>query len=125
MNPTVVFHYLRYTCLHYESTKPNKKKIKHLIEAMPYFMPEPYQNLFFELIQKYPLNCYWDSHETMKEYGFILYSNFHQALKKTHKNKVDFYSEVYITETTNKKRIHNFIYFIVICGILYLLYRLR
>lgn len=125
MNPTVVFHYLRYTCLHYEPTKPNKKKIKHLVEAMPYFLPDPYQNLFFELIHRYPLNCYWDSQACMKEYVFLIYSSFHEALKKTHKKKDDFYSEVYVTETMNKKRIHTFLYFIVVCVILYLLYRLR
>jgi len=125
MNPTVVFHYLRYTCLHYQPTKPNKKKIKHLIEAMPYFLPDPYQNLFFELIHRYPLDCYWDSHEAMKEYGFIIYSSFHQALKKTHKTKEDFYNDAYVTETKNQKRIHTFLFFVVVLGLLFLLYRLR
>lgn len=125
MNPTVVFHYIRYTCLHYEPSKPNKKKIKHLFEAMPYFLPEQYQNIFFEMIQKYPLGCYWDSQQSLKEYGYLLYSTFHQKLKQSYKNKEDFYSEVYITEKSNKKRIHTFLFFIVVCILFYILYRLR
>lgn len=121
----IVFHYLRYVCIHYEVSKPNKKKIKHLIEAMPYFLPEKYQNLFFDLIRTYPLDCYWDSPETLQDYGYLLYSSFHKRLKKGFKNREDYDHEVYSTNYSLHKRIHSILFFIIISILIYILYRLR
>jgi hypothetical protein len=124
-NFDIVFHYLRYVCLHYEPSKPNKKKIKHLIEAMPYFLPESYQNIFFDLIRSYPLDCYWDSETTMQNYGYILYSCFHKRIKKEFKNREDYDQEVYNTKYSLQKQIHTIVFFIIIIALIYILYRIR
>jgi hypothetical protein len=121
----VVFHYLRYVCIHYEVSKANKKKIKQLIEAMPYFLPYKYQNLFFDLIRTYPLDCYWDSCETLQDYGYLLYSSFHKKLKKSFKSREDYDEEMYDTNYGNHKRIHSILFFIITIILLYVLYRLR
>jgi len=121
----IVFQYLRYVCIHYEVSKPNQKKIKHLIEAMPYFLPEKYQNLFFDLIRKYPLDCYWDSPETMQDYGYLLYTSFHKEVKKSFKSREDYDQEMYVTDYSLRKRIHSILFFMVISVLFYLLYRLR
>ena len=121
----VVFHYLRYACIHYEVSKPNKKKMKNLIEAMPYFLPEKYQNLFFDLIHTHPLDCYLDSPITMQNYGYLLYSSFHKRIKKSFKSREDYDQEMYDTNYSLHKRIHTILFFIVISLLIYLLYRLR
>ena len=121
----IVFHYLRYVCIHYEVSKPNQKKLKHLIEAMPYFLPEKYQNLFFNVIRKYPLECYWDSSETIQDYGYLIYSSFHKELKKSFKPREDYETEIYNTNVSRRKQLHSILFFIVTILLLYLLYRLR
>jgi len=121
----IVFHYLRYVCIHYEVSKPNQKKLKHLIEAMPYFLPEKYQNVFFDLIRKYPLDCYWDSPETLQDYGYLLYSDFHKETRTSFKSREDYDQEMYVTNYSHHKRIHSILFFIVIILLMYLLYRLR
>ena len=121
----IVFHYLRYVCIHYEVSKPNQKKLKHLIEAMPYFLPEKYQNVFFGLIRKYPLDCYWDSPETLQDYGYLLYSSFHKEVQTSFKSREDYDQEMYVKNYSHHKQIHSLLFFIVIILLLYLLYRLR
>ena len=121
----IVFHYLRYVCIHYEVSKPNQKKLKHLIEAMPYFLPEKYQNIFFDLIRKYPLDCYWDSPETLQDYGYLLYSSFHKEVRTSFKSREDYDQEMYVKHYSHHKQIHSLLFFIVIILLLYLLYILR
>ena len=121
----IIFHYLRYVCVHYEPSKPNKKKIKQLIEAMPYFLPEKYQNLFFDIIQTYPLDCYLDSKDTIQDYGYLLYSSFHKRIRKSFKNREDYDQELYSTNYSVYKRVHSILFFFVIIILFYLLYRLR
>ena len=125
----VVFHYLRYVCIHYEVSKANQKKLKHLIEAMPYFLPEKYQTILFDVIRKYPLNCYWDSSETLQDYGYHVYSSFHKRIKKTFKSREHYdqedYEQIHSKNQSMYKRVHSILFFIVIVLLIYLLYRLR
>ena len=80
LNHEYLFPYIRYTFYHYVPNKPNKKKMKQWIEAIPYFLPENHQNIFFTLIRTYPIEVYWDSRDKMEEYGYLLYSSFHHMI---------------------------------------------
>ncbi len=45
LNHDVLFQYIRYAFFHYVPNKPNKKKMKQWMEALPYFLPEEHQNI--------------------------------------------------------------------------------
>lgn len=122
LNHAVLFPYIRYTFYHYVPNKPNKKKMKQWLEAIPYFLPENQQNLFFKLIRMYPLEIYWDSRDKMEEYGYLLYSSFHQSLRISYKSKEDYKLDLYQNKTKHKQ-IHNFLYFIVVVLFAAILYK--
>jgi hypothetical protein len=77
------------------------------------------------LIRTYPLDCYWDSGETLQDYGYLLYSSFHKKIKKSFKSREDYDEERYNTNYTNHKRIHSILFFIITLVLIYILYRLR
>ena len=122
LNHDVLFRYIRYAFYHYVPSKPNKKKMKQWIEAIPYFLPEHHQNLFFKLIRTYPIETYWDSREKMEEYGYILYVSFHESLRKSYKNKEDYHLDLYQNKTKHKQ-IHNLLYSIAIILFILILYK--
>ena len=118
----VLFQYIRYTFYHYIPTKPNKKKMKQWIEAIPYFLPDRYQNTFFKIIRTHPIETYWDSRDKMEEYGYLLYSSFHESLKLSYQNKEDYQLALYINKTKHKQ-MHNMIYFMVVFLFILILYK--
>lgn len=122
LNHDVLFQYIRYAFYHYVPNKPNKKKMKQWLEAIPYFLPETHQNLFFSLIRSYPIETYWDSRDKMEEYGYLLYSSFHQSLRKSYQSKEDYQLSLYQNKK-KYKQIHNRIYFIIIFFIVLILYK--
>lgn len=122
LNHDVLFRYIRYAFYHYVPTKPNKKKMKQWIEAIPYFLPETHQNIFFKIIRSYPIETYWDSREKMEEYGYILYVSFHESLRKSYKNKEDYQMDLYQNKTKHKQ-IHNLLYSIAIILFVLILYK--
>jgi hypothetical protein len=122
LNHDVLFQYIRYAFYHYVPNKPNKKKMKQWVEAIPYFLPENHQNVFFKLIRTYPIETYWDSRDKMEEYGYLLYSSFHKSLKTSYKKKEDYQLDLYQNKTKHKQ-MHNLLYFIVICLFVCILYK--
>jgi len=122
LNHQVLFPFIRYSFYHYVPNKPNKKKMKQWIEAIPYFLPEKHQDLFFTLIRNYPIETYWDSRERMEEYGYLLYSSFHESLRLSYKTKEDYRLDLYQNKTKHKQ-IHNFIYCAVLFILLVVLYK--
>lgn len=122
LNHDVLFQYIRYAFYHYVPNKPNKKKMKQWIEAIPYFLPDIHQNLFFTLIRKYPIETYWDSRDKMEEYGYLLYSSFHQSIRKSYQNKEDYQLDLYENKSKHKQ-LHNMLYCIVVVLFIVILYK--
>jgi hypothetical protein len=123
LNHDVLFQYIRYAFFHYVPNKPNKKKMKQWIEALPYFLPEEHQNIFFTLIHKYPLETYWDTRDNMNEYGYILYSSFYQSLKKTHATKEGYDIGLYKNKS-KEKQIHTLVFVGLVLVLLVAIYRI-
>jgi hypothetical protein len=51
----ILFNYICFSCYYYYPNKANKKKIKELFNALPFFLPMQYQNTLYKLIKKYPI----------------------------------------------------------------------
>lgn len=122
INHEFLFPYIRYAFYHYVPSKPNKKKMKQWIESIPYFLPETHQNIFFKHIRTYPIESYWDSRDKMEEYGYLLYSSFHESLRKSYKSKEDYRLDLYQNKT-KQKQVHNILYFSAVFLILLILYK--
>lgn len=123
LNHDVLFQYIRYAFFHYVPNKPNKKKMKQWIESLPYFLPEEYQNLFFTLIRKYPIETYWDTRDNMNKYGYLLYSSFCQSLRKTHTTEEDYHLGLYKNKS-KEKRIHTLVFVGLVVLLLVAIYKI-
>lgn len=78
INIDIVFQYLYFITRQYQPSVPNKKKIKQVIECMPYFLPtHKDQQLFFELFQQNSIANY-DTNDAMVIYGYIIYEEYHK-----------------------------------------------
>jgi hypothetical protein len=86
----MVFDYIAFACYFYVPNKANKKKIKQLMEAMPYFLPEKKQNVLFTIMRKYPIESFYDKSETMKDYGYIVYKDFMLHEEKRYLDYTDY-----------------------------------
>lgn len=127
MNSEVIFDYLRYACFYYIPSKPNRKKIKDLIYAIPYFVKEEYQSLLFDIIHNNPIESYWDTTKTMNEYGYIIYKNFHIETNERIKDYPEYLNELnrpYSDFDYKRKRTHHILFFIFLIILLYLVYKL-
>jgi len=81
-NIDIVFQYLYFITRQYEPSIPNKKKIKQLIECIPFFyLTHKEQQLFFELIQKNSIVNYYEENEQMMLYGYIIYESYYKIKK--------------------------------------------
>ena len=60
MNNNMVFDYISFACYFYVPSKANKKKIKQLFEAIPYFLPDNEQNTLFTIIRQHPIESFYD-----------------------------------------------------------------
>ena len=78
----MVFDYICFSCYYYTPNKANKKKIKELFEAIPFFLPHDKQDQMFHIIHSYPITSFYDKKETMREYGYIIYRDWHIQEKK-------------------------------------------
>jgi hypothetical protein len=124
INHQVVFDYIRYAFYYYTPSKPNKKKMKQLIESIPYFLPDEKQNTFYEWIRKYPIETYWDTHETMQEYGYLLYSSPLQSLSHPHKSKKEYMEDLFSPPNTYQQK-HSIVFFLVLGLLFYFLSRIK
>jgi hypothetical protein len=124
MNHQVVLDYIRYACYHYMPSKPTKKKMKQLIESIPFFLPEEKQDSFYKLIRKYPIECYWDTRESMQEYGYLLYSTYAIKERTRVKTKKEYMEDLYTPPNTYQQK-HSLLFFLVIILLFYFLYRIK
>jgi hypothetical protein len=126
MDPTldheVLFQYIRYAFYHYVPSKPNKKKMKQWIEAIPYFLPDTHQSLFFKLIRQHPIETYWDSRDKLQDYGYMLYVSFHQTLRKSYQKREEYELGLYENKARHKQ-IHNLLYFVLVFLVILILYK--
>lgn len=124
MNHQVVFDYIRYACYHYVPSKPNKKKIKYLIESIPFFLPDKNQDSFYELIHKYPVECYWDTRDSLQEYGYLLYSTYSIPGRTRIKTKKEYMEDLYTPPNTYQQK-HSLLFFLVLSIFFYFLYKMK
>jgi hypothetical protein len=131
LNIDIFFDYFNFVTYYYTPTKYNKKKIKTLCETIPFFLPIKEQNKIYTLFLKYPVQTFNDSSQKMREYGFLIYMEYH---KENQMKFLDYPSYVERLDTklyTNandiiftKKRIHTIIFSIVIIILFICLYKL-
>jgi hypothetical protein len=125
------FDYFNFATYYYTPTKYNKKKIKTLCETIPFFLPEKEQNKIYKLFIKFPVQSFNDSTQTMREYGFLIYMEYH---KENNTKFLDYpayierlETKIYKSDTDivlSKKRIHTILFSIVIIVLIICLYKL-
>lgn len=127
MNPTmnhqVVYDYFRYACYHYTPSKPNQKKMKQLIESIPFFLPEDKQNAFYGWTRKYPIESYWDTRESLQEYGYLLYVNQGIIPTQKIKTKKEYMEDLYAPPNSYQQN-HSLVFFLVLFLLFYFLSRI-
>jgi len=128
INIDLFFDYLHFATYYYTPTKYNKKKIKTLFESLPFFLPDKDQNKIYKLFIKYPVHAFYDSTDKMKEYGYLIYMEYHKEIKK---NYLDYSKYIERLETKlyddmifTKKRVHSILFSIVIIILIICLYKL-
>ena len=127
-NLDLLFNYMCFSCYYYSPSKPNKKKIKILFEAIPYFIPYEYQNALYKIIKKHPIESFYDKRESMLDYGYFIYRDFNIEIKKPYLNYNSymdtFYLALYKDNRVYKKWLKHIIFIIIILIIIiYYIYR--
>ena len=128
-NIDIFFDYFNFATYYYTPTKYNKKKIKTLCESLPFFLPDNEQNKIYKLFLKYPVQSFYDSTQRMREYGFLIYMEYH---KQERKKYLDYPSYIEKIETKifkddmtfTKRRVHTILFSIVIIILFICLYNL-
>ena len=127
MNMNMVFDYIAFACYFYIPNKANKKKIKQLMEAMPYFLPEQKQNVLFTIMRKYPIESFYDKTETMKDYGYMVYKDYMIHEEKRYLDYIDYNDKflvyLYKDKHIQSKWVKHFIFISVTLMIIYFLYK--
>jgi hypothetical protein len=130
-NINLFFDYFNYATYYYTPTKYNKKKIKTLCETIPFFLPEKEQNKIYKLFIKFPIQSFNDSMQTMREYGYLIYMEYH---KENNIKYLDYpayierlETKIYTSDTDiifSKKRVHTILFSIVLFVLIICLYKL-
>lgn len=128
-NIHIYFDYFNFATYFYTPTKYNKKKIKTLCESLPFFLPDIDQNKIYKLFLKYPVESFYESTERMREYGYLIYMEYH---KQENKKYLDYYSYIEKLESSlfkddilyTKKRVHTILFIILVIMMLFCLYNL-
>ena len=125
----ICFHYICFACYFYTPNKANKKKIKQLFDSISYFVPEQYQNSLFKIIQKNPIESFYDTKESMMDYGYIIYKDFnttHNLEYLSYNEYLDkFYLILYKDNRVYKKWIKHVIFICIITIFIYYLYSIK
>ena len=129
-NIELFFDYFNFATYYYTPTKYNKKKIKTLCESLPFFLPETEQNKIYELFLKFPVQSFNDSTQRMREYGFLIYMEYHKKEKSryldypAYLDKLE--TKIYTSDDIvfTKKRVHTLLFCILIIILFICLYRL-
>lgn len=130
ININLFFDYISFATNFYTPTKYNKKKIKTLFESLPFFLPLNEQNLIYKIILKYPIETFYESTDRLKEYGYLIYLEYHKEKKIRFLDYPSYLSQLqtklYKDDMTyTKRRIHTILFSIVIIILIYYLYKLK
>jgi len=128
MNVENIFDYIRYACYYYTPSKPNKKKIRQLIEAVPFFMPASQQDILYEIIYENPITAYYDSPASMSHYGYLLYKEYHIQTGARVKSYNEYMAELNRTHDDSeykRKRTHHILFFLAVLLLFYYLYKIQ
>jgi hypothetical protein len=130
-NINLFFDYFNFATYYYTPTKYNKKKIKTLCETLPFFLPEIEQNKIYTLFLKYPVQSFNDSPQTMREYGFLIYMEYHKENNIKYLDYPDYIerleTKIYTSDTDivfTKRRVHTILFSMVIIILIICLYKL-
>ena len=127
MNINMVFDYICFSCHCYVPNKANKKKIKQLFEAIPYFLPEDKQNTLFKIIRSHPIDTFYDKTQTMKYYGYLIYKDYHIGENKRYLEYNEyndrFLAFLYKDEHIERRWVKHVIFLSVVIIIIYFLYK--
>jgi len=127
MNIDMVFDYICFSCYFYVPNKANKKKIKQLFEAIPYFLPENKQNILFKIIHNHPIDTFYDKKETMKYYGYLIYKDYHLQEKKRYLEYNEYNDKflvfLYKDNHIQRKWVKHVLFISVVIIIIYFLYK--
>jgi hypothetical protein len=128
-NISLFFDYFNFATFYYTPTKYNKKKIKTLIEALPFFLPEREQNRIYKLFLKYPVHTFYDTTSKMKEYGSLIYMEYHKENKQKYLDYPKYLdrleTKIYKDDMTfTKRRVHTILFSIVLILLIICLYKL-
>jgi len=123
----MVFDYICFSCYFYVPNKANKKKIKQLFEAIPYFLPEDKQNLLFTITRNNPIETFYDKTSSMKYYGYMIYKDYHvnQKMRYLEYNEYNdkFLAYLYKDRHIERRWVKHVIFIIVVIAIIYFLYK--
>jgi hypothetical protein len=127
MNINMVFDYICFSCYFYVPNKANKKKIKQLFEAIPYFLPEDKQNILFTITRNNPIETFYDKTSTMKYYGYMIYKDYHISEKKRYLEYNEyndkFLAYLYKDRHIERRWVKHVIFISVVIGLIYFLYK--
>jgi hypothetical protein len=126
LNVDIVFQYIYFVTRLYVPSIPNQKKIKQLMECIPFFLPQD-QQLFFQIIKENSIVNYYDTTDQMVTYGYILYETYHLRKKITYLDMdkyVKHYDYILFMSQNEKDATHQkYVSFIIfICIVLICLY---
>jgi hypothetical protein len=129
INIDLFFDYLHFATHFYTPTKYNKKKIKSLFESLPFFLPVSEQNKIYKLFLKYPVDTFYDTTAKMKEYGYLIYMEYHKENKQKYLDYPKYLdrleTKIYKDDMTfTKRRVHTILFSIVLILLIICLYKL-
>lgn len=123
----MVFDYICFSCYFYVPNKANKKKIKQLFEAIPYFLPEDKQNILFTITRNNPIETFYDKTSTMKYYGYMIYKDYHvnEKMRYLEYNEYNdkFLAYLYKDRHIERRWVKHVIFISVVIAIIYFLYK--
>lgn len=130
-NIDIFFDYFNFATYFYTPTKYNKKKIITLCESLPFFLPHTEQNKIYKLFLKYPVHSFYESTQRMREYGFLIYMEYHKEENKKYLDYPSYIEKIetkmYNDETSytfTKKRVHTILFIIILIILMVCLYNL-
>jgi hypothetical protein len=130
-NINIFFDYFNFATYFYTPTKYNKQKIKTLCESLPFFLPDVEQNKIYKLFLKYPVHSFYESTQGMREYGFLIYMEYHKKEKIKYLDYPAYLDKLETKLYTNsddivftKKRVHTILFCILVIILFICLYRL-
>ena len=131
LNIDILFQYLYFVTRLYIPSVSNQKKIKQLIECIPFFLPtQKDQQLIFDIIKENSIVNYYDTTDHMVSYGYIIYETYHIRKKITYLD-MDKYLKHYDyilflsdqeKELTRKKNMGIIIFIIIVIICIYFIY---